>query len=86
MKAFLLEREEKEYDEFLDEVYGIVKVCEYEYNTSQILKEVDPTAYRCGFVDWLDSEEERWICSICYCESDNEEEAENCCSPENEEE
>jgi len=86
MKAYLLEREEKEYDEFLDEAYGTVKVCGYEYDTSQILKEVDPTAYRCGFADWSSCEPEQWQCSICNCVYDNKEEAEDCCSPENEEE
>jgi len=24
--------------------------------TSRVLQEIDPVAYRCGFVDWLDSE------------------------------
>lgn len=44
------------YDETLDEVYGIVKICGYEYQASQAFLDVDPTAYRCGFNDWLDSE------------------------------
>lgn len=44
------------YDEALDEVYGAVKVAACEYETSRALKELDPTAYRCGFSDWLDAE------------------------------
>lgn len=44
------------YDEFLDEI-GDVKIGELSYSASRVLKEVDPTAYRCGMADWLDSEE-----------------------------
>lgn len=44
------------YDEMLDDCYGYVNVCEYQYNTSRALRELDPIAYRCGFLDWLDGE------------------------------
>ena len=48
------------YDEMLDECHPDVKVCGMTYTTSgilsDILKRVDPIAYRCGFVDWLDAE------------------------------
>lgn len=47
---------DQRYDEFLDEVYGDVKVGSYEYSTSRTLKEIDPIAYRVGFDDWSDSE------------------------------
>ena len=46
----------KEYDECLDSE-GPVKVCGLTFYPSRILEELDPTAYRCGFNDWLDSEE-----------------------------
>lgn len=40
------------YDEMLNEcaepVFGI--------DPARILRECDPVAYRCGFVDWLDAE------------------------------
>ena len=39
----------------LDEVYGMVKVAGYEYETSRTLQEIDPIAYRVGFNDWLDT-------------------------------
>lgn len=53
----LTERElEQRYCDFLDEVYGTVKIAGYEYDTSRALAELDPTAFRCGFSDWLDSE------------------------------
>ena len=47
---------EARYDEFLDEVYGEVKIGGYFYSTSHALKEVDPIAYREGFNNWIDSE------------------------------
>jgi hypothetical protein len=43
---------EKDYDEFLDEVYGDVQIAGLKYSTSLALKEIDPVAYRCGFADW----------------------------------
>jgi hypothetical protein len=53
----LSERElEDRYNDFLDEVFGDSMIGGYAYHTSRALKEVDPTAYRCGFNDWLDSE------------------------------
>lgn len=45
------------YQEFLREIYGeSVEICGYNYDTPRALNELDPTAYRCGFSDWLDSE------------------------------
>lgn len=44
------------YDEMLDECYGLVKICGINYQSSEALKEVDPTAYRVGFCDWLSAE------------------------------
>jgi hypothetical protein len=44
------------YNEYLDEVYGMVKVGPYEYETSGTFKSVDPIAYDEGFRNWIDSE------------------------------
>jgi hypothetical protein len=44
------------YDDFLDDVYPTCQIAGYEYCTSRALKEIDETAYRCGFNDWCDSE------------------------------
>jgi hypothetical protein len=44
------------YDNMLDDVYPDCTIGGGSYLTSGALKEVDPTAYRCGFNDWLDSE------------------------------
>jgi hypothetical protein len=48
----------QQFDEFLDEIYGTVKIAGYEYNTSQALKEVDPIAYSVGMNDYESSLEE----------------------------
>ena len=45
------------YDDFLDETNDMVRIGGLEYLPSYALKEVDPTAYRCGFNDWLDYSE-----------------------------
>jgi hypothetical protein len=44
------------YDANLDEVYPETSIAGMTYQTSRALKEVDPTAYSCGFSDWLDAE------------------------------
>jgi len=44
--------DEREYDDMLDEVYEEPNICGMYYNPSYALKEVDPTAYRCGLADW----------------------------------
>lgn len=41
------------YCEALD-CEGPVNVCGMEFNASDILREMDPTAYRCGLVDFVD--------------------------------
>ena len=44
------------YDEMLDDCCEEVKIGSLTYSPSHVLKNVDPIAYRCGFIDWLDSE------------------------------
>lgn len=44
------------FDSMLDECYPEVEVCGYSFQASRALKELDPIAYRCEFVNWLDSE------------------------------
>lgn len=49
--AFEYESSEDEYDSHLDDVYGQVEICGYTYGAAYALKELDPTAYRCGKSD-----------------------------------
>ncbi len=43
------------FDEYLDEVYGTINVAGYDYDTSYVLREIDPIAYRCDKNDYIDS-------------------------------
>jgi hypothetical protein len=45
------------FDEMLDEVFGKVNICGYEYLASYALQELDPVAYREEFNNWLDQYE-----------------------------
>ncbi len=56
MQQVISERMAEEmYDEMLDDCEGPVTLCGMTYSASQVLREVDPTAYRCGFNDYVDS-------------------------------
>lgn len=46
---------EEQYREMLEEISGPVKIGSYEYSAAHVLEEVDPTAYRCGLNDYVDS-------------------------------
>lgn len=46
---------ENDYDEMLNDCYGEIEICGMSYVASYALKEVDPTAYRCGYTDYVDS-------------------------------
>ena len=45
----------KMYDEYLDEVQGEVVLFGMTYNASDVLRNVDPIAYKVGFSDWVDA-------------------------------
>jgi hypothetical protein len=47
---------EKSYKECLDDS-GTVEVAGISFDPSQILEELDPTAYRCGLNDYVDSKD-----------------------------
>lgn len=52
--SFEIEVSDEEYDFWLDSE-GKVSVCGLEFDPSDILKNCDPTAYRCGKSDYADS-------------------------------
>lgn len=70
--------EESDYDNFLDEAYGTFSIGYCTFDASEVLKECDPTAYRCGFADYQE-EEEVYVCPICEDEYEDEESAMWCC-------
>jgi hypothetical protein len=43
------------YEDMIDECNDEVNISGLTYNPSYVLKNVDPIAYRCGFVDFLDA-------------------------------
>ena len=87
MRAAQIETEltDSEYEDYLDELYGEVEVCGCNYSAGRTLREVDPTAFRCGKSDYeseQDSENPRYACGECgeIFEGDSaEDEAEECC-------
>lgn len=63
------------YDEMLDSVYDEVTVGSSTWSPSEILREMDPIAYNCGFLDYEDSqlEEGVWLSEEPEEEEDDEE-------------
>lgn len=47
---------DQRYRDFLDEIYPEVKIGDSRYLPSRIIEELSPTDFRCGKVDWIDSE------------------------------
>ena len=45
---------EDEYCNMIDEM-DVVRIGSLEYQASYVLREIDPTAYRCGLIDYVDS-------------------------------
>ena len=75
MNAEQKEITEEEYEDYVTEVYGDIDVCGYSYPAGQVLREIDPTAFRCGIADMP----EVWICGECGEEYETEDEANECC-------
>ena len=44
------------YDDMLNETCGMIEIGVMVFDAAQIIKNLDPIAYRCGFNDWLDAE------------------------------
>lgn len=45
------------YDDYINELNGPVMVMGCKYgDAAKLWEEIDPTAYRCGYNDWLDGE------------------------------
>lgn len=44
------------YDSMLNECYPDLTIAGMYYDTSRALNKLDPIAYKCGWLDWCDSE------------------------------
>ena len=42
------------YQDDLGDFYGMVSVCGLEYDAGRVLREMDPIAFREGFLGWID--------------------------------
>lgn len=47
---------EELFDDYINEVDDVVVVMGQGYDPAEVLKECDPTAYRCHMNDWIDFE------------------------------
>lgn len=52
--AIVERMDDSAYVDMLDEVYGEVEIAGISYSTSMALKDLDPTAFRCGRNDYYD--------------------------------
>ena len=44
------------YNDMLNECYDNLTVAGMEFDTADALNTLDPTAYKCGWIDWCDAE------------------------------
>lgn len=72
------------YDSLLNE-QGDIEVAGLCFTPSRIVEELDPTAYRCGFNDYVDSLPARFQCPICDKIHEDDTSAKWCCQTEPEE-
>ncbi len=78
MNAKLKEIDEDQFEQEITEQYGTFTVGNLEFDAGAILRELDPTAFRCAIAD----EPETWLCGECNEEYETEEDANECCKEE----
>lgn len=82
MNAQERERTEEEHRDFLDEIYGEVKICGMTFDSGRALQLLDPIAFRCD----ISSAPIEWECEECNTNHGEDEDAANeCCQKECEE-
>jgi hypothetical protein len=77
MKVQEIEKDEKDFENSLNDMYGSVTICGMDFDSGSALKELDPIAFRCALSD----EPITYQCGVCdksfdECEFD---EADDCC-------
>jgi hypothetical protein len=78
--------DETEYEEWLNENYEEIDICGYKYDAGCVLSQIDPTAFREEYNDWLDNFDPLYECSECGERFNNEDSANECCVEEEVEE
>lgn len=82
MKAQEIELTEDMYEQILNDLYGTIEVGNLSFDAGAIVRELDPTAFRCGMAD----EPINWQCGECLTEYGDDEDGANECCKEDEEE
>jgi hypothetical protein len=82
MNAKLKEYDDREFAQHLNDQYGDVKICGLSYGQGDALREIDPTAFDTMMADVPGV----WICDECGKEYEDEDEANECCKPDEDEE
>lgn len=89
MNAYIKDKseqvDERDYDEWLDEIYEPYEICGTFY-ASDVLKNCDPIMYETGKSDYANGLDDVWVCSECDAEYESEYDAEDCCKAEESEE
>jgi len=78
MNAYEVEKDEKEFEDMLNDTFGTVDVCGMTMDAGTVLRECDPIAFRCALSD----EPIIWACGECDEQYETEEEANECCQEE----
>ena len=73
-KVIEIEMTEDEYEEYLNEMYDDIEIGQLVFQAGDIVRRLDPIAFRCGLSD----EPIRYQCAICGSEFSDYEEAEEC--------
>lgn len=84
MKAIEIDQslDEDEVIEQLDEIYGEVDICGITFSSGKALLELDPIAFHQATLDLEDQMAHKYECSECGEQYDDEDEANECCQPE----
>ena len=73
---------EEDYDEMLNESYGMIEIGYINFLPSYVLSELDPIAYSVGFSEYQEYEI-KYECPICGSTCDDYDTAKWCCQEEN---
>lgn len=84
MNVYEKEKSENDYEQYLNDAFGTVEICGMTFDQGTALKELDPTAFRCGMSD----EPIIYVCGECNREfqEDEQDKAEECCKEDEPEE
>ena len=77
-EAICNELDEKEFEDYLNDLYGDVDVCGMSMPAGSVLREMDDCAFRTARNDH-NSTQDVWECPICHRGYNEESDAQECC-------